>query len=83
VRIAFTIDCCDREAISWAATTGSIDSGGIRDLMIESVERRFGAGESIAGADRIATPALTRAQPWTNRKNHSLFAYQGQLYTHR
>jgi hypothetical protein len=23
VRIAFTLDCCDREAISWAATTGS------------------------------------------------------------
>ena len=42
VRIAFTLDCCDREAISWVATTGGIDSGDIRDLMIESVERRFG-----------------------------------------
>jgi putative transposase len=34
VRIAFTLDCCDREAISWVATTGGIDSGDIRDLMI-------------------------------------------------
>jgi putative transposase len=42
VRIAFTLDCCDREAISWVATTGGIDSGDIRDLMIESLERRFG-----------------------------------------
>jgi putative transposase len=42
VRIAFTLDCCDREAISWVATTGGIDSSDIRDLMIESVERRFG-----------------------------------------
>lgn len=42
VRIAFTLDCCDREAISWVATTGGIDSGDIRDLMIESIERRFG-----------------------------------------
>ena len=42
VRIAFTLDCCDREAISWVATTGSIDSNDIRDLMVESVERRFG-----------------------------------------
>jgi putative transposase len=42
VRIAFTLDCCDREAISWVATTGGIDGGYIRDLMIESVERRFG-----------------------------------------
>lgn len=42
VRVAFTLDCCDREAISWVATTGGINSGDIRDLMIESVERRFG-----------------------------------------
>jgi putative transposase len=42
VRIAFTLDCCDREAISWVATTGGINSGDVRDLMIESVERRFG-----------------------------------------
>jgi putative transposase len=42
VRIAFTLDCCDREAISFVATTGGIDSGDIRDLMIESMERRFG-----------------------------------------
>jgi len=42
VRIAFTLDCCDREAISWIATTGGIDGGDIRDLMVESVERRFG-----------------------------------------
>jgi putative transposase len=42
VRIAFTLDCCDREAISWVATTGGIDGGDIRDLMIESVERRHG-----------------------------------------
>src|SRR5512135_2200985 len=32
-RIAFTLDCCHREAISWIATTGG---------MVESVERRFG-----------------------------------------
>jgi transposase InsO family protein/transposase-like protein len=42
VRIAFTLDCCDREVISWVATTGGISSGDIRDLMIESIERRFG-----------------------------------------
>jgi putative transposase len=42
VRIAFTLDGCDREAISWVATTGGIDSGDIRDLLSDSVERRFG-----------------------------------------
>jgi putative transposase len=42
VRVAFTLDCCDREAISWVATTGGITGEHIRDLMVESVERRFG-----------------------------------------
>jgi putative transposase len=48
VRIAFTLDCCDREAISWVATTGGINSSDIRDLMIESVERRFGLVNRLA-----------------------------------
>ena len=42
MRIAFTLDCCDREAISWVTTTDGIGGGDIRDLMIESVERRYG-----------------------------------------
>jgi putative transposase len=50
VRVAFTLDCCDREAISFVATTGGIDGGDIRDLMIESVERRFGR------VDRLPAP---------------------------
>lgn len=50
VRIVFTLDCCDREAISWVATTGGIDSSDIRDLMVESIERRFGL------VDRLPAP---------------------------
>jgi transposase InsO family protein len=42
VRVAFALDTCDREVISWVATTGGISGEMIRDLMIESVERRFG-----------------------------------------
>jgi len=56
VRIAFTVDYCDREAISWVATTGSIDSGDIRDL-IENVERRFGL------MNRLPAPIESRRQP--------------------
>jgi putative transposase len=48
VRIAFTLDCCDREAITWVATTGGINSGDIHDLMIESVEQRFGLVSCLA-----------------------------------
>jgi putative transposase len=50
VRIAFTLDCCDREAISWVATTGAIDSGDVRDLMIDSVERRYGPVDRLPSA---------------------------------
>jgi putative transposase len=42
VRVAFALDTCDREVIAWCAGTGGISGEMIRDLMIESVERRFG-----------------------------------------
>jgi transposase InsO family protein len=41
VRVAFALDCCDREIISHVATTGGITGEMVRDLMTESVERRF------------------------------------------
>lgn len=42
VRVAFVLDSCDREVISHVATTGGISGSMSRDLMLESVERRFG-----------------------------------------
>ncbi len=42
VRIAFALDCCDRDAMSWVATTGGIDGSMVRDLMVEAIETRFG-----------------------------------------
>jgi len=41
VRIAFALDCCDREAMSWVATTGGISGDMVRDLMVEAIEERF------------------------------------------
>ena len=41
VRVAFALDTCDREVMSWVATTDGISGEMIRDLMLESVERRF------------------------------------------
>ena len=43
VRVAFALDCHDREAISWVATTAGISGEMIRDMMVRSVEQRFGA----------------------------------------
>lgn len=42
VRVAFALDCCDREAMSFVATTGGITGEDIRDLMVAAVEHRFG-----------------------------------------
>jgi putative transposase len=42
VRVAFALDCCDREAMSVVATTGGITGEDVRDLMVAAVEHRFG-----------------------------------------
>jgi putative transposase len=74
VRIAFTLDCCDREAISWVATTGGIDSSDIRDLMIDSVERRFGL------VDKLPQPIewlSDNGSPYTAGETRALARYIG------
>jgi putative transposase len=42
VYVAFVLDCCDREAISYVARTRHLVGEDIQSLMIESVEKRFG-----------------------------------------
>src|SRR5262249_9751691 len=42
VRVAFALACCDREAMSFLATTGGIAGEDVRDLMVAAVEYRFG-----------------------------------------
>ncbi|WP_437440754.1 IS3 family transposase [Raoultella terrigena] len=42
LRVTFAIDCGDREALDWAASTGGYDSDTVQDVMLRSVERRFG-----------------------------------------
>jgi putative transposase len=43
VRVAFALDCHDREVIGWVATTAGISGEMIRDMMVRCVEQRFGA----------------------------------------
>ena len=40
--MTFALDCCDREAIGWVASPTGYSGDDIRDLMLESVEKRFG-----------------------------------------
>ena len=46
MRIAFVLDCHDREVIAWLATTAGISGEMIRDMMIECGERRFGGSRA-------------------------------------
>jgi transposase InsO family protein len=47
VRVAFSLDCCDREVMSYVATTGGISSEMVQDLMIDAIENRFGSIDKI------------------------------------
>jgi putative transposase len=42
VHVAFSLDTCDREVMRYVASTIGIDGQMIRDLMLETVEYRFG-----------------------------------------
>ncbi len=42
VHVAFSIDACDREAMRYIASTKGIDGKSVQDLMVETVEYRFG-----------------------------------------
>ena len=43
VRVLFGLDTCDREVMAWAATTGGFSGEMARDVMLQSVEHRFGS----------------------------------------
>nr|CDS58092.1 Transposase ORF B, insertion element IS2, family IS3 [Serratia symbiotica] len=42
LRVTFALDCCDRETIDRAASTGGYDSRTVQDVMLGAVEKRFG-----------------------------------------
>jgi putative transposase len=44
IQVLFSLDCCDREAMGWLATSGGVSGEMVRDLMSETVEYRFGSG---------------------------------------
>lgn len=43
VHVVFSLDTCDREAIRYLASTIGVDGEMVRDLMVETIEARFGA----------------------------------------
>lgn len=43
LQVTFALDCCDREALYRAASTGGYDSETVQDVMLGAVERLFGS----------------------------------------
>jgi transposase InsO family protein len=43
VHVVFSLDTCDREAIRYLASTIGVDGAMVRDLMVETIEARFGS----------------------------------------
>jgi len=48
--MAFALDCCDREAMSYVATTGGITAENAPDLTVATVEHRFGQVNALPHA---------------------------------
>ncbi len=48
LRVMFALDCCDREALHWAASTGGYDSETVQDVIQGAVERRFGSNLPVS-----------------------------------
>lgn len=54
LRVTFALDCCDREALHWAASNGGYDSATIQDVMLGAVEQRFGSYFVSPAAHKIS-----------------------------
>ena len=47
VKLAFTLDCSDREIMSCVAATKGIDAGLVGYLLMQAVEKRFGSNVKL------------------------------------
>jgi len=71
VRVTFSLDCCDRQAISFAATTAGISGELVRDVMVQTLNKRFGQVE------RIPQPAQ-----WLSDNGSGYIARETRAFAH-
>ena len=73
VHVAFSLDCCDREAIGWVAANRHLDGADVRDLIALSVEARFGN----AATDRKVEWLSDNGPPYTANETRAFAANCG------
>ena len=76
MRVAFALDCCDREAMGYVATTAGISAEDGRDLIVASVEHRFGQLNRLPRpiewlTDNSLPSGLTRGAAATRPARHA------------
>ena len=77
LRVTFALDCCDREALHWAVTTGGFNSETVQDVMLGAVERRFGNDLPSSPVECLTDNGSENAEI-TSKWHHSCFC-QGDL----
>jgi putative transposase len=60
------MDTCDREAITWTATTAGISGEMVRDMMLVAIERRFGNYHAPHRVDFSPITADPNPNFWTD-----------------
>lgn len=67
VRVAFALDCCDRDAMTWAVTTGGNSRHLVRDPMVDAVEKYDLAARCATSVSTMQMPRAT-----TGYEGHSI-----------
>lgn len=79
LQVAFSLDCHDRELITYVTSSRGIDGELVRDLMTETIEGRFGKVDRVPHIVQWLSdngPGYTahetvRYRPWTGNQNGS------------
>ncbi len=75
VRVAFALDCCDREAMSFVATTAGIGCDDVRNLMLAAVGHRFGLVLQLPRTIQWRPTTATATSPATSGNSPATSAW--------
>jgi putative transposase len=83
VHVVFSLDCCDREAIAWHASTADPCAIDIQDLMAVTIEARFGSSTVAHPVEWLSDngPPYTAGETRRFGRNHGLLVRNTPSYS--